>query len=117
VPITTHAFHRGDALGYYVVALSIAGVVGGTLLIWNGRSPDHAAVVWLVVAVGILLVTALLTVRMATDLRRRIRATRRPRRWPAIWRWCCSASNPPASGCTGRCAANLTPRFCPRLTA
>ena len=76
VPITTHAFHRGDALGYYVVALSVAGVVGGTLVIWSGHAPDRAAIVWLVVAVGILLVTALLTVRMATDLRRRIRATR-----------------------------------------
>ncbi|MFL5560304.1 MAG: methyl-accepting chemotaxis protein [Gemmatimonadaceae bacterium] len=76
VPITTHAFHRGDALGWYVVVLSIAGLVGGTLLIWNGQPPDRAAIVWLVVAAGILAVTALLTVRMAADLRRRIRSTR-----------------------------------------
>ena len=76
VPITTHAFHRGDKLAYYVVALAMLGVVGGTIGIWQGNPPDRAAVVWLVVAVGILLVTALLSVHMATGLRQRIRATR-----------------------------------------
>ena len=76
VPITTHAFHRGDALAYYVVALSTLGVVGGTMVTWHGHPPDRAAQVWLFVAASILVVTALLTVRMATDLRTRIRATR-----------------------------------------
>jgi methyl-accepting chemotaxis protein len=76
VPITTHAFHRGDALGNYVVALSLVGLVGGTLVDWHGHPPDRPSLVWLVVAVGILFVSAVLTVRMATDLRKRIRATR-----------------------------------------
>ena len=76
VPITTHAFHRGDKLAYYVVVLATLGIVGGTFGIWQGEPPDRAAVVWLVVAVGILLVTALLTVHMAAGLRTRIRATR-----------------------------------------
>ena len=76
VPITTHAFHRGDALAHYVVALSVIGIVGATVENWHGHAPDRASIVWLVVAVGILVVAALLTVRMAADLRRRIRATR-----------------------------------------
>jgi methyl-accepting chemotaxis protein len=76
VPITTHAFHRGDALAHYVVALSVLGIVGATYANWHGQPPDRAALVWLVVAVGILVVSALLTVRMAADLRRRMRATR-----------------------------------------
>ncbi|HET9003113.1 MAG TPA: methyl-accepting chemotaxis protein [Gemmatimonadaceae bacterium] len=76
VPITTHAFHRGDALAHYVVGLSVIGIIGATFANWHGHPPDRAAVVWLVVAVAILVVSALLTVRMATDLRKRIRATR-----------------------------------------
>lgn len=76
VPITTHAFHRGDALAHYVVGLSVVGIVGATFANWHGHPPDRASVVWLVVAVGILVVSALLTVRMAADLRKRIRATR-----------------------------------------
>ena len=76
VPIITHAFHRGDALAYYVVTLSAVGIAGATFLNWHGHPPDRASLVWLVVAVGILVVSALLTVRMAADLRRRIRATR-----------------------------------------
>ena len=76
VPITTHAFHRGDALAHYVVGLSVIGIVGATFANWHGHPPDRASVVWLVVAVGILTVSALLTVRMAADLRKRIRATR-----------------------------------------
>jgi methyl-accepting chemotaxis protein len=76
VPITTHAFHRGDALAHYVVALSAIGVIGATFVNWHGHAPDRASLVWLVVAVGILVVSALLTVRMAADLRKRIRATR-----------------------------------------
>jgi methyl-accepting chemotaxis protein len=76
VPITTHAFHRGDALAHYVVGLSVVGIVGATFANWHGNPPDRASVVWLVVAVGILVVSALLTVRMAADLRKRIRATR-----------------------------------------
>ena len=76
VPITTHAFHRGDALAHYVVGLSVVGIVGATFANWHGHPPDRASVVWLIVAVGILVVSALLTVRMAADLRRRIRATR-----------------------------------------
>ncbi|NUQ93012.1 MAG: hypothetical protein HOQ26_08900 [Gemmatimonadaceae bacterium] len=76
VPITTHAFHRGDALAYYVLALSAAGAFGGMYVAWGGHAPDTASLVWLIVGTGILVVTALLTVRMASDLRRRIRATR-----------------------------------------
>ena len=76
VPIITHAFHRGDALAYYVVTLSAVGIVGATYANWHGHPPDRASLVWLVVAVAILIVSALLTVRMAADLRRRIRATR-----------------------------------------
>lgn len=76
VPITTHAFHRGDALAYYVLALCTIGIAGGTLGIWHGHPPSRAALVWLVVALGILVVTAVLTVHMAADLRTRIRATR-----------------------------------------
>jgi methyl-accepting chemotaxis protein len=76
VPITTHAFHRGDALAHYVLGLSVIGIIGATFANWHGHPPDRASVVWLVVAVGILVVSALLTIRMAADLRKRIRATR-----------------------------------------
>jgi methyl-accepting chemotaxis protein len=76
VPITTHAFQRGGALAYYVVAIAVGGVWFGTWLAWDGHTPNKADVVWLIVSAGILLVTALLTVRMSSDLRRRIRATR-----------------------------------------
>ena len=76
VPITTHAFYRGDALATYVVTLATVGIVGGTVLIWDGRAPTTADLVWLAAALGVLVATALLTVHIATDLRRRIRATR-----------------------------------------
>ncbi len=76
VPITTHAFYRGDALAAYVVMLATLGVLGGTVMIWDGRAPTLADLVWLAAAVGVLLSTALLTVHIARDLRRRIRATR-----------------------------------------
>lgn len=76
VPVTTHAFQRGGALGHFVVILAVIGLVGGTFLVWDGRVPTSAEVVWLIVSAGILLVTALLAVRMSSDLRSRIRATR-----------------------------------------
>ena len=76
VPITTHAFQRGGALAHYVVTIAVGGVWLGTWMSWDGRTPTRAEVVWLVVSAGILLVTGLLTVRMSSDLRRRIRATR-----------------------------------------
>ena len=76
VPITTHAFQRGGALAYYVVTIAVAGVWLGTWMAWDGRTPSKSDIVWLIVSMGILLVTALLTVRMSSDLRRRIRATR-----------------------------------------
>jgi methyl-accepting chemotaxis protein len=76
VPITTHAFQRGDVLAYYVVTLAMVGVFGGTWVIWGGNAPTRAELVMLMVAAGVLLVTAGLTVRMSAELRRRIRATR-----------------------------------------
>jgi methyl-accepting chemotaxis protein len=76
IPITTHAFQRGDALAYYVVTLAMVGVCGGAWVEWGGRAPTRADLVWLLVTAGILLVTAVLTVRMSKDLRDRMRATR-----------------------------------------
>ena len=76
VPITTHAFQRGGALAYYVVAIAVGGVWLGTWMSWDGRPPTSSDIVWVVVSAGVLLVTGLLAVHMSSDLRRRIRATR-----------------------------------------
>ena len=76
VPITTHAFQRGGALAYYVVAIAVGGVWLGTWMSWDGRPPTSSDIVWVLVSAGVLLVTGLLAVHMSSDLRRRIRATR-----------------------------------------
>jgi HAMP domain-containing protein len=76
LPITTHALQRGGALSYYTLSIATAGLVGGTLVHWDGRSPTRADIVALVVTLTLVLVVAGLVMRMSADLRRRMRATR-----------------------------------------
>ena len=76
LPITTHAFQRGGALSYYTLAIATAGLLSGTFVHWDGRSPTRADLVALVVTLTIVLVVAGLVMRMSADLRRRMRATR-----------------------------------------
>ena len=76
LPITTHALHRGGALSWYTLGIATAGLIGGTVVHWDGRSPTRADVVALIVTLSIVLVVAGLVMHMAADLRRRTRATR-----------------------------------------